>query len=107
MPAMSSIEIGRMARQKPSHYSRQGNLTGLKQKMYMVGNQGPRIAWGVGFQQNGAEPLQKTIPILVVPKNPPPLDSAENNMMQCPRSIDPGLSWYENIIPQKERDKNL
>ena len=47
----------------------------------MIGNQGPRVAFGPGLFQDGSQPLNEGFAVLVVIENFLTFDSAGNDVM--------------------------
>jgi hypothetical protein len=60
----------------------------------MIGDQRPRGTLGLGIRQCVAEPGQKVIPVPIVEKDLPALDSPENDLLQRTRGVYSGFSWH-------------
>jgi hypothetical protein len=82
VPPVSQVKGNRIAGQKPEHYFRYRYLSGFKQQVKMVGDQGPRETSGFGFFDNMSQPFNKIIAVDGILKDCPTFDAAANDVMQ-------------------------
>jgi hypothetical protein len=82
MTSVSAVKGYGISGQKPSHHRGNGVGTCSQAKVEMVGQQGPSVAGGRGFQQNTPKPFQKTIPVTVIVEYLPTLYPSHNYVMK-------------------------
>jgi hypothetical protein len=95
MTSVSAVKGYGISGQKPSHHRGNGVGAGSQTKVEMVGQQGPSVAGGRGFQQNTPKPFQKTFPVTVIVEYLPTLYASHNNVMKSVWCVDASLSWHE------------
>ena len=79
---MPSIEAARVATKQSAHDGGDGGVAGAQQQMKMIGDQGPGITGGLGFNQNRSQPFDEIIAVGIGPKYFPTLDSTAYDVMQ-------------------------
>ncbi len=90
MPAVFAIESYGIARQEPLHSRGDRHLTRANQQVDMIGDQRPRKALGLRFDNDGGKPFNKIRAIGIRSKNLPALDPSHNDVIHRPRCLDSG-----------------
>ena len=67
---------------KTSHHLAERGRAGAQKKVKMVRDQSPGVALGLGFLENGGEPLQERLPILIVEKDLSSFDAPGHDMLE-------------------------
>jgi len=75
--------------------------------MEMIGNQGPGITLGLGFDYQIAKPRYEIVSILIISEYLATLDSPGNNMMNRTWSVYSGLSRHAVILMDLGRCVNI
>jgi len=78
-----------VSRQEPLHHGGQRGSARSQQEMKVIGNQGPSIAGGLGFDENFPEAMEEIFPVGITQKDLLPGDSASDDMMQCVGGVYP------------------
>ncbi len=94
VPPVSQVKGNRIAGQKPEHYFRYRYLSGFKQQVKMVGDQGPRETCGFGFFDNMSQSFNKIIAVDGILKDCPTFDAAANDVMQGSGGVYPRFSGH-------------
>jgi hypothetical protein len=90
IPAMTAVEANRIPREKPSHHIRKAYLACPEQKMRMIGKQCPSVAGGSALRKEITKALNKILSVLLIPKDLPPLYSADDHMVYYSGRIQSG-----------------
>ena len=93
--SVSAIETTGISCQQPAHHTGNRDISSTEQQMEVVGQQGPCVAWRLGFGQDHAQTPYEVVSVQVFPKNHLPLYSAADDVMQCSGGIDARFSWHE------------
>jgi hypothetical protein len=80
--AMPEVEGHCVTGQQPPHEYRQGGLTGAKENMGVVVEQGPGKAIGLGSDQKIREPFDEIAAVVIVVENLALFDAAHNDVLQ-------------------------
>jgi hypothetical protein len=66
--------------------------------MSMIGEECPGKTIRLRLGEDITEALSKIIPVLIIKEYPPAFNSAHDDMMQGPGSIDASLAWHSIFI---------
>ncbi len=64
----------------------------------MIGQKGPGIAGGLGFDENLPEAMENTLPVGIAQKDLLPGDSASHDVMQCVGGVYTGFSRHARLL---------
>jgi len=87
MTAVVPVEMGRMAGQYPLHHFACRGVAGFQQKMSMIGNERPGIAYSSGLLKHLTESIQEVVMIFIVTESFPWFKPLEYAVMKCSRSV--------------------
>ena len=97
---VAPIKTNGIAGEQPPHESGDGNIAGFKQKMKMVGDQGPGIAPGLCFCDQFTESGQKSVPVLIIAEDLTALGPFGNDVVHCAGRIYSGLPWHAGNVSE-------
>ncbi len=92
LPAM--IEPDGIPGEQAPHYGRQGDHAGAQEHMRMIRHQRPGVTNRLRFGQKPRQPGEEILPILVVPDDVPPFDTADHDVVEHPWRVKPSLAWH-------------
>ena len=84
---MSPVEGHSIAGQNPPHHMSNRIVARPEKKMAMIAQQRPRIAGSGAFQQDTAKPIEKGLPIFIVPEDHPSFDSSNDYVVERPWGV--------------------
>jgi hypothetical protein len=105
--AMPTVELAGISGQKPTHYGGDWDASSLKQKMKVVGDQGPGIASSRRFNQDSTQPGDKIIPVGVIIEYFPAFDATADYVVERSRAINTSLTRHVVFYPSTLRSRNL
>ena len=99
VPAMAPVVRLGVAGEEPAHELGEPLGATPEQQVRVVGQEGPGIDRGPGRRGDRAQAGHESLPILPIGHDLPPLDPAEDDVVQGPRGIQPCLSWQARPGP--------
>ena len=94
VPAVSFVEGHRMTGEKTGHHLMEGNRTGLKEQMSVIGEKRPCIAGGMGVSDCLSHSFDKTVFVNIVTENQPFFDSTDDDVVECSFGIEAGMTGH-------------
>jgi hypothetical protein len=82
MALMAAVETDGVSGQKPAHNGGKGGTAGSQQQMKMVGDQCPRVTNRFGVLNNGTQPIEKIISVLIVQEYVTAFDTTHDYVVQ-------------------------
>ncbi len=95
------VEDNSVAGKQAAHEDRKVCHTRAKEQMKMVGHKRPGKAFGVGFYKKFGETFKEQAAVIIVDKNIPPLDSANDNVLQQTGNVYACCTWHERKIAEE------
>ncbi len=99
-PIVAVIVILRIPSEQPPHDSRDVVVATLEKNMNMVPHQDPRVDPTFAFDDESAESLQESHPILVVFEDRRLIDPPYHDMVQRAWNVQCGLTWHVKSISE-------
>jgi len=87
MPLVTAVETDYIPGQQSPHQSGEGNFSRPQKKVSMILKKGPGIASRLCFLQKISQPLQKILPIPIIPKDLSAFNTPDDDMVKYPRSV--------------------
>jgi hypothetical protein len=101
MPAapVATVEAYRIPGKQPLHDRRYRHISG-PQQVEMVRHEGPCVTGGSRLSENLTEPVDKILPVQVIPVNTAALNPTAYNMLQRSGGINAGSARHAGILPK-------
>ena len=97
---MAAIEVYGITGEQPTHYSGNGCRSGPQQEVDVIFHNSPCIASRFRLFEQISKPIDEVVSVGVSLENRPPLDSTDDDVLQCSGGIYSGLARHDEEIPK-------